>query len=94
MKITSDQPAGRAAQRSVYADIFSRLTPQANCLVLDTPKDTGKISQALASWAKHHAPDAKVTSTKAYPKDGKPRVWLIWPERPQTHIRGNFPRSA
>jgi len=97
MKITNDRPTGKAAQSSRYHAIFSQLTPENNCLICEDEKEVNRVSQALDAWAqKHVSPKAKVISTKRYPKDGKPRCWLIWPEDAtpaKTAIRGNFPRG-
>ena len=95
MKITSDKPTGKVAQMSRYHDTFVKLTPEQNCIVLDDEKELGRVSQALEAWGKKHlGKAAKVNTTKRYPKDGKPRCWLIWPKveaDPKTAIRGNFP---
>jgi hypothetical protein len=94
MKITSDKPLGRSVQSSLYEDVFQQLNPVSNCIVLDTPKETNKVALALNAWAKKHSPGTKVISTKKYQKDGKPRVWLIYPDAPKSVIRGNFPKNV
>lgn len=94
MQITSDKPTGKAAQTSRYQQLFSQLTPENNCLVFDEIKEMERVAQALDAWAHRHVKGGKVTTTKRYPKDGKPRCWLIWPEDAipaKTAIRGNFP---
>ena len=94
MKITNDRPTGKAAQTSRYQQLFSQLTPENNCLVFDEIKEMERVAQALDAWAHRHVKGGKVTTTKRYPADGKPRRWLIWPKveaAPKTAIRGNFP---
>ena len=98
MKITSDPILGKAAQSSQYHELFSKLTPESNCIVFDTKKEMDKVSQALDGWAlKHVHPKAKVKTTSRHPTDGKPRCWLIWPAEAvpaKTVIKGHWPKQA
>ena len=94
MKITNDKPVGKSAQMSRYAQLFAQLTPEQNCIVFDDQKEMERVSQALDAWAQRNIKGAKVTTTKRYPADGKPRCWLIYPHQPKTAVRGNFPRAA
>ena len=92
MKITNDKPVGRSAQASRYHSTFVQLSPEKNCIVFDDQKQMESTSQALETWVKKHVPGGKVTTTKRYPADGKPRCWLIYPHQPKTAVRGNFPK--
>jgi len=94
MKITNDPIMGRAAKLGQYEALFQQLSPKANCIVSDDYKEIDRVAQALEGWAKKHVPGAKVRTTKAYPVDGKPRCWLVYPEQPNTKIRGNWPTKA
>lgn len=98
MKITTDPITGKAAQSSRYAEVFSQLTPERNCLVFDTKKEMDKVSQALDGWAqKNVGKGAKVKTTARYSADGLPRCWLVFPPEAipaKTAVRGNFPRAA
>jgi len=95
MKITSDKITGKAAQTSVYHQLFSQLKPEANCIVFDTVAEMNRVSQALEGWArKHVGKGCRIVTTKRHPSDGKPRCWLIYPEDPKTTIRGHFPKAA
>lgn len=93
MKITSDPILKRTCTPSKDAAIFEQLTPEQNCLVLDEGESSKTAADRLYRWAKIHRPDCKVKTTKAYPTDRKPRVWLIFPTPIKTQIRGNFPRT-
>ena len=78
-----------------YDAIFEQLTPTQNCIVLDDEKTSNSVAQSLEDWAKKKGlKGCKVKTTKAYPGDKKPRVWLVFPEPPKTQIRGNFPKEA
>ena len=96
--ITSDPVIQRQgyAQPGQYDSLFDQLTPENNCIILNDAKETNKMSQALEEWAKKRKIiGAKVKTTKAYPTDKKPRIWLMYPpvpEKPKTQIRGNFPK--
>lgn len=98
MKITNDPISGKAAQTSQYAELFSKLTPDNNCIVCDDKKELDRISQALDGWCKRFVgKNAKVRTTVRYKKDGLPRCWLIYPADAipaKTTVRGNFPRAA
>lgn len=97
MKITSDKISARAAQPSIYAATFEQLTHEKNCLVFDDKKEMDRTAQALEKWAQRYLPGAKVRTTGRYPKDGKPRCWLIFPPEaipPKTVISGNWPKGA
>ena len=97
MKITNDKPTGKTVQSSRYQSLFAQLTPEKNCIVFEDIKEMSKVSQALDAWAQRHVKGGKVTTTKSYPVDGKPRCWLTWPENAipaKTAIRGNFPKVA
>jgi len=87
---------GGNSEPGIYDELFSQLTPEKNCIVLDDWRHTNKIGQALEDWAKKHKMiGVKVKTTKAYPGDQKPRIWLVYPpavEPPKTSIRGNFPK--
>jgi hypothetical protein len=92
MKITDDKPAGRTAARSQYHEVFAQLTPEKNCLKFDTFKEMSRVAQSLEDWAhKYVDKGCKVITTRAHPKDGLPRCWLIWPTAPKTALRGPFP---
>ena len=96
--ITSDPVIQRQgnAQPGQYDSLFDQLTPTNNCIILDDHKHVNKLAQALEDWAKKRKIiGAKVKTTKAYPTDKKPRIWLVFPpapEKPKTQIRGNFPK--
>ena len=96
--ITSDPVIQRqgCAQPGQYDSLFDQLTPEKNCIILNNAKEANKIAQALEDWAKKRKMiGAKVKTTKAYPTDKKPRIWLVYPpapEKPKTQIRGNFPK--
>lgn len=90
-----DQYNGRGNPGRYDAE-FSRLTPKNNCIVFDKFSDMEKVAQAMDGWIKRaKLTGARVKTTKAYPADGKPRCWLVFPpvpEKPKTEIRGNFPK--
>lgn len=92
--ITSDpveQYHGRGAPGR-YDAIFRKLTPESNCIVFDDFAEMERVAQALERYIKQaKISGAKVRTTKAYPSDGKPRCWLVYPENPRTTIRGPFP---
>ena len=96
--ITSDPVIQRQgnAQPGQYDSLFQQLTPENNCIILNDQKEANKLAQALEDWAKKRKMiGMKVRTTKAYPTDKKPRIWLIYPlvsEKPKTEIRGNFPK--
>jgi hypothetical protein len=93
MKITNDPVIQRGGMKpGVNTAIFEKLTPENNCLVLDDKAKLGSISQQLEDWAKRRIPGCKVRTTGHYPTDGKPRVWLVYPEPVKTTIRGPFPQ--
>jgi hypothetical protein len=92
MKISNDPIIQRGGiTPSKNAAVFAQLTPENNCLILEDKKHVDNISQQLEYWVKRHKPGCKVRTTSAYPVDGKPRVWLVFPEPVKTTIRGNFP---
>jgi len=93
MLVTSDAFAGRSAAKSRYEEVFKKLSPKTNCIVCMDKKELGRVSQALEAWAKRHVPGAKVRTMGSYPKDGKPRCWLLYPDESRTEIRGNWPKS-
>lgn len=81
---------------SKYQAIFDGLSPAKPCVVFDDVKDAERFKQRLDLWAEKHVKGAKVRSTKKYPGDGMPRVWLVYPQPEQpakTAIRGNFPKA-
>ena len=96
--ITSDPVIQRQgnAQPGQYDSLFDQLTPTNNCIILDDHKHVNKLAQALEDWAKKRKmAGIKVRTTKSYPTDKKPRIWLIYHqavELPKTKIRGNFPK--
>jgi hypothetical protein len=95
MKITSDPILQRGSTKPCKdAEIFEQLTEKNNCIVLDNASEVNKVSQRLETWAKKHRPGCKVKTTSAYATDGKPRMWLVFPEAPKTAIRGPFPAAA
>lgn len=94
--LTNDPIVGRSVNDvSKYQPIFDGLSPAKPCVVFDDVKDAERFKQRLDLWAEKHVKGAKVRSTKKYPADGKPRVWLVYPQPEQpakTAIRGNFPK--
>ncbi len=91
---SSDPIVGKSsAEPSKYQPIIDGLTPEANCVVFDDTKDAANFKQRLEVWASKTIPGAKVRSTMRYPTDGKPRVWLVFPEPVKTTIRGPFPNQ-
>lgn len=93
---TNDPIVGKSTtEPSKYQPIFDGLSPAKPCVVFDDVKDAERFKQRLDLWAEKHIKGAKVRSTKKYPADGKPRVWLVYPrpEQPaKTAVRGNFPK--
>lgn len=94
--LTNDPILGRSVNdASKYQAIFDAIRPAKPCVVFDDPKDAANFKQRLEVWAERNVKGAKVRSSMKYPEDGKPRVWLVYPqpEKPvQTAIRGNFPK--
>jgi len=94
--LTNDPILGKSpTEPSKYQPIFDSLSPAKPCVVFDDPKDAANFKQRLEVWAERNVKGAKVRSSMKYPEDGKPRVWLVYPqpEKPvQTAIRGNFPK--
>ncbi len=97
MKITSDPIIQRGGMKpGENTSVFAQLTPENNCLVLESKAKLGSISQLLEDWAKRqpHLKGCKVKTTTHYPADGLPRVWLVFPApegEVKTAIRGPFP---
>lgn len=75
-----------------YDSVFSKLTPESNCLVFDDFYEMERVAQALDRYVKQaKITGAKVRTTKSYKQDGKPRCWLVFADVPRTTIRGPFP---
>ena len=95
LTITSDKPLDhRNLAETKYIEIFRSLTREKNCIVIEPGSVTRKaVASALRNWITvHHPQDGyKVRSVHQYHTDGKPRVWLVYPENPRTTIRGPFP---
>lgn len=87
---------GGNSEPGVYDPLFEQLTPESNCIVLDDWRHTKKVGQALKDWLKKRKMTGfKVRTTKAYPNDKKPRIWLVYPPvvpAPKTEIRGKIPK--
>ena len=93
---TNDPIVGKlTTEPSKYQPIFDGLSPAKPCVVFDDVKDAKRFKQRLDLWAEKHVKGVKVRSTMKYPGDGKPRVWLVYPQPeqpPKTAVRGNFPK--
>lgn len=94
--ITNDPILGKSpTEPSKYQPIFDSLSPENPCVVFDDPREAANFKQRLDLLAEKHVKGAKVRSTQKYPADGKPRVWLVYPQPeqpPKTAVRGNFPK--
>jgi hypothetical protein len=95
--LTNDPIVGRSVNdASKYQPIFDALIPANPCVVFDDIKDAERFKQRLDVWAEKHVKGSKARSTIKYPGDGKPRVWLVYPQTAQpvkTSIRGPFPKA-
>lgn len=96
-RFTNDPIVGKSpTEPSKYQSIFDSLSPAKPCVVFDDPKDAANFKQRLEVWIERHCKGAKARSTIKYPADGKPRVWIVYPQTAQpvkTAIRGPFPKA-
>lgn len=76
MYVSSDPVLKRAAQRSIYADLFEKLNP-GQCIVCNS-EDVGRVSHALSKWLQKTGQSDKyrMKATMRY-TDGKGRVWML-----------------
>lgn len=79
VEITSDKPEGRAVQKSMYHELFSKLTRERNCLKFTDKREMRTTESALKTWAKRHVPSSTILTTVAHSSDGLPRIWLMFP---------------
>ena len=96
-EITNDPliQRGGYTQPGKYDELFSKLTREHNCIVLKDWKAVNRLCGALDDFIKRRKiTGAKSKGTKAYPTDGKPRVWLVYPPVVKTELRGPFPGKA
>ena len=78
VELTSDKPEGRAVQKSMYHELFSKLTRERNCLKFTDKREMRTTESALKTWAKRHVPGGTVLTTVAHSSDGLPRIWLMF----------------
>lgn len=96
LTITNDKPMDhRQLAETKYIETFRQLTREKNCIVIGGGTTMKAVASALRHWVSVHHQDEgyKVRSVQKYHKDGKPRVWLVYPAQPavKTTIRGPFP---